>query len=63
MDLEFETDVKSISPDAAQYNTLYVTSHKGPCRVGVFHPKGNLAFACCMASIDLALVGTNMLPI
>ncbi|XP_067945996.1 cleavage stimulation factor subunit 1-like [Watersipora subatra] len=42
VDLEFETDVKSISPDAFQYQTLYVTSHKGPCKVGIFHPKGNL---------------------
>lgn len=40
IDLEFETDVKSISPDAAQYETLYVTAHKGPCRTGVFHPRG-----------------------
>ena len=40
LDLEFETDVKSISPDASQYETLYVTSHKGPCRAGVFHPRG-----------------------
>ncbi|KAF6020648.1 CSTF1 [Bugula neritina] len=42
IDLEFETDVKSISPDAAQYDTLYVTAHKGPCRAGAFHPKGHL---------------------
>lgn len=40
LDLEFETDVKSISPDASQYETIYVTSHKGPCRAGVFHPRG-----------------------
>lgn len=41
LDLEFETDAKSISPDAAQYETCYVTAHKGPCRAGVFHPRGN----------------------
>lgn len=40
IDLEFETDVKSISPDAAQYETLYVTAHKGACRTGVFHSRG-----------------------
>lgn len=45
IDLEFETDVKSISPDAAQYDTLYVTAHKGPCRAGAFHPKGMMTFA------------------
>jgi len=40
IDLEFETDVKSISPDASQYKTIFVTSHKKPCRATVYHPKG-----------------------
>ena len=47
VDLEFETDVKSISPDASQYQTLYVTSHKGPCKAGVFHPKGMCLVSSC----------------
>ncbi|KAI0229652.1 Cleavage stimulation factor subunit 1 [Lamellibrachia satsuma] len=42
IDLEFETDVQTISPEAAQYETCYVTAHKGPCRVGAFHNNGQL---------------------
>ena len=42
IDLEFETDVQSISAEAAQYETCYVTAHKGPCRAGTFHHNGQL---------------------
>ncbi|XP_064642489.1 cleavage stimulation factor subunit 1-like [Lineus longissimus] len=42
VDLEFETDVQTISPEPALYQTCYVTSHKGPCRVGAFHQSGLL---------------------
>ncbi|ELT98444.1 hypothetical protein CAPTEDRAFT_124899 [Capitella teleta] len=42
IDLEFETDVQTISPEAAQYETCYVTAHKGPCRAGAFHHSGQL---------------------
>lgn len=42
IDLEFETDVQTISPEAALYETCYVTAHKSACRVGVFHPSGQL---------------------
>ncbi|KAK2165794.1 hypothetical protein LSH36_45g07027 [Paralvinella palmiformis] len=42
IDLEFETDVQSISPEAAQYETCYVTAHKGSCRIANFHKNGHL---------------------
>ena len=42
IDLEYETDVQTISPEAALYETCYVTAHKGPCRAGTFHPSGKL---------------------
>lgn len=42
IDLEFETDVQTISPEAALYETCYVTAHKAACRAGVFHPNGQL---------------------
>ncbi|KAJ8320349.1 hypothetical protein KUTeg_001936 [Tegillarca granosa] len=42
IDLEYETDVQTISPEAAQYETCYVTAHKGPCRAGAFHNGGKL---------------------
>jgi len=32
--------VQSLSPEAAQYETCYVTAHKGACRCAAFHPKG-----------------------
>ncbi|CAG2184536.1 CSTF1 [Mytilus edulis] len=39
---EFTTDVQTISPEAALYETCYVTAHKGPCRAAAFHPSGKL---------------------
>ncbi|CAG2254509.1 CSTF1 [Mytilus edulis] len=42
IDLEFTTDVQTISPEAALYETCYVTAHKGPCRAAAFHPSGKL---------------------
>ncbi|XP_062608775.1 cleavage stimulation factor subunit 1-like [Saccostrea cucullata] len=42
IDLEYETDVQSISPEGALYETCYVTAHKGPCRAGAFHSSGKL---------------------
>jgi len=32
--------VHSLSPEAAQYETCYVTAHKGACRCASFHPNG-----------------------
>ena len=42
LDLEFETDVTTISPEAATYETCYVTSHKSPCRAGAFNLQGTV---------------------
>jgi cleavage stimulation factor subunit 1 len=42
IDLEFETDIQTLSPEAAQYETCYVTAHKGPCRCAAFHHSGHL---------------------
>lgn len=42
IDLEFDTDIQSLSPEASQYETCYVTSHKGACRCASFHPNGQL---------------------
>ena len=38
LDLEFETDIPPSAPEAALYETAYVTSHKGQCRAGAFSP-------------------------
>ncbi|CAE1310649.1 CSTF1 [Acanthosepion pharaonis] len=42
IDLEYETDVQTISPEAALYETCYVTAHKAACRAGAFHHSGQL---------------------
>ncbi|XP_028968262.1 cleavage stimulation factor subunit 1 [Galendromus occidentalis] len=42
LDLEFETESTTFSPDPAQYETLYVTSHKSECRAGAFNADGTL---------------------
>ncbi|KAK0061200.1 cleavage stimulation factor subunit 1 [Biomphalaria pfeifferi] len=42
IDLEFETEVQTISPEIALYETCYVTAHKGPCRCAAFHRTGQL---------------------
>lgn len=42
IDLEFETEVQSISPEVALYETCYVTAHKAPCRSAAFHHTGQL---------------------
>jgi hypothetical protein len=34
--------VETISPEASQYGTCYVTAHKGACRAGAFQPSGQL---------------------
>ena len=34
--------VETISPEASQYGTCYVTAHKGPCRAGAFQKSGHL---------------------
>eukprot|EP00057_Strongylocentrotus_purpuratus_P032508 XP_787885.3 PREDICTED: cleavage stimulation factor subunit 1 [Strongylocentrotus purpuratus] len=42
IDLDFDTEVQSQAPEAAQYETCYVTAHKGPCRVAAWSKDGQL---------------------
>ncbi|XP_014663817.1 PREDICTED: cleavage stimulation factor subunit 1-like [Priapulus caudatus] len=42
IDLEFETDTTVNSPEAALYETCYVTAHKAACRCAAFSPDGRL---------------------
>ncbi|XP_038060954.1 cleavage stimulation factor subunit 1-like isoform X1 [Patiria miniata] len=42
IDLEFDTDVQTLAPEAAHYETCYVTSHKAPCRVAAWSKDGQL---------------------
>jgi len=40
IDLEFESDVQILSPEAILYETCYVTAHKAPCRAACFSKNG-----------------------
>lgn len=42
LEMDTELDQASSSPAISQYETIYVTSHKGPCRSGIFSPDGKL---------------------
>lgn len=42
IDLEFDADVQTMSPEASEYETCYVTSHKGPCRIATYSRDGQL---------------------
>uniref|UniRef100_A0A8C4NLG3 Cleavage stimulation factor subunit 1 n=1 Tax=Eptatretus burgeri TaxID=7764 RepID=A0A8C4NLG3_EPTBU len=42
VDLEFDGDVQTISPEPSEYETCYVTSHKGPCRAVAYNRDGQL---------------------
>lgn len=42
LDLEYETETQTQAPEPAQYETAYVTSHKGNCRAGAFSWDGQL---------------------
>jgi cleavage stimulation factor subunit 1 len=42
IDLDFESESMVTAPEPASYETVYVTSHKGPCRAGTFSPDGSL---------------------
>ncbi|XP_074655400.1 cleavage stimulation factor subunit 1-like [Tubulanus polymorphus] len=42
IDLEYETEVSTLSPEPALYETCYVTAHKAPCRTAAFHYTGQL---------------------
>ena len=52
LDLEYETEMQSNAPESAQYETAYVTSHKGNCRAGAFSPDGQL---CATGSVDASI--------
>jgi len=40
--LEFDTNVICTAAEPSLYETIYVTSHKGPCKAGAFSPNGKL---------------------
>jgi len=40
IDMEFDSDTTIISPEAASYETCYVTSHKNACRAAAFSRDG-----------------------
>uniref|UniRef100_A0A8I4A1Y7 Cleavage stimulation factor subunit 1 n=2 Tax=Callithrix jacchus TaxID=9483 RepID=A0A8I4A1Y7_CALJA len=42
IDLEFDAEVQTMSPEASEYETCYVTSHKGPCHVDTYSRDGQL---------------------
>lgn len=42
LDLDTEANPSSSTPLPNQYETIYVTSHKAPCRAGAFSPDGRL---------------------
>lgn len=52
LDLEYETDIQSLAPEPALYETAYVTSHKGQCRAGAFSQDGNLV---ATGSVDASI--------
>ncbi len=41
LDLEFQVNGTTLSPEPASYETAYVTSHKHGCRAGSFSFDGN----------------------
>lgn len=42
LDMDSEADQTLSTPAPHQYETIYVTSHKAPCRAGAFSPDGRL---------------------
>jgi len=42
LDFEFDIDVNCTAPEPSLYETVYVTSHEGPCIAGAFSPDGQL---------------------
>ncbi|KAL3312624.1 cleavage stimulation factor, 3' pre-RNA, subunit 1 [Cichlidogyrus casuarinus] len=42
IDLEIQTESSTMAPEAALYETCYVTSHKSQCRAACFNATGNL---------------------
>lgn len=42
LDLEYDADVQPVSPEPSQYETIYLTVHKQPCRASAFNSDGSL---------------------
>uniref|UniRef100_A0A914UWG7 Cleavage stimulation factor 50 kDa subunit n=1 Tax=Plectus sambesii TaxID=2011161 RepID=A0A914UWG7_9BILA len=42
LDLEFDADVAPTTPEPSLYETIYLTSHKAPCRSAAFNVDGTL---------------------
>ncbi|CAB3404735.1 unnamed protein product [Caenorhabditis bovis] len=42
LDLEYDADVQPTSPEPSQYETIYLTVHKAPCRAAAFNNDGSL---------------------
>ncbi|VDM37766.1 unnamed protein product [Toxocara canis] len=42
LDLEFDADIEPTSPEPSMYETIYLTSHKSPCRASTFNIDGTL---------------------
>lgn len=40
IDLEFDADVLPCSPEPCQYETIFLTAHKAPCRAAAFNNDG-----------------------
>lgn len=52
LDLEYERDEYGTSPPVTQYETHYVTAHKGPVTAAAFTPDGRL---CSTGSVDTSI--------
>ncbi|XP_002156244.2 cleavage stimulation factor subunit 1 isoform X1 [Hydra vulgaris] len=52
LDLEYERDEHGTSPPVSQYETHYVTAHKGPVTSAAFTPDGRL---CATGSVDTSI--------
>lgn len=54
IDLDNDPDASCVSPTPNVYETVYVTSHKAPCRAGAFSPNGSfIATGSVDASIKI----------
>ncbi|CAI5441858.1 unnamed protein product [Caenorhabditis angaria] len=42
LDLEYDADIQPTSPEPSQYETIYLTVHKAPCRAAAFNSDGSL---------------------
>ena len=52
IDLEYESDVLIMTPEAVNYDTVYVTSHKDPCKTTGFSYDGQFA---ATGSVDASI--------